>query len=248
MTTAFEATERSARSVANIGARFMLDPAVYAAGDADHGFHGMDFYFVGRGGMLGDVEPAVAAAAFGFFPPAVVELMWASGTSVMAASQASREYVAACAKWGCNHFGADIDYAELAELSARVVAAGPTAGFPLFAGWQKAAASVSTDDAKGAAMVLLTALRELRGGAHLVAVTAAGVEPLDAVLHTGGVPNAQLFGYAEPYPDVSQLGETMEAIERTTNRIVSLAYEALDSSELDHFVDLTKAASIGITD
>jgi hypothetical protein len=36
----------------------------------------MQWYFVGRGGVLGDVEAPVVQSAFGYFAPAVVAKMW----------------------------------------------------------------------------------------------------------------------------------------------------------------------------
>lgn len=244
MTTPFDAVVATSKAVANIGAKFMLDPSVYAKGDAEHGFHGMDFYFAGRCGVMGDVSSSTAAAAMGFFPPHVVEFMWGSGTSVMPASKAGELYVAACADWGREHLGADIDYAELASLTKRIVDHAPVSGLPLFAGWQTVKLP---DDPKGAAMVALTALRELRGSAHTVAVLAAGIAPLEAVVATGGVPNAQLFGYGEPYPEVGHLREAMERVEEATNLIVAKGYDALTSAELDRFVELANAAYDGLS-
>ena len=127
-------------------------------------------------------------------------------------------------------------------VTALVIAAAPAAGFPLFAGWRSVPLAA---DAKGAACQQLNTLRELRGGAHLVAVLAAGVTPFEAVLAKGGVANAQLFGYPEPYPDVAELtARTTDALavaETTTDHLVAPALAVLDEPDRDRFVDLVGA-------
>ena len=44
----------SAPAIHDIPSKFMLDPPTYVRG-AELGFNGADFYFAGRGGVLGDV-------------------------------------------------------------------------------------------------------------------------------------------------------------------------------------------------
>ena len=60
-----------------MGSAFYFVPETVAVGKAN-GLDGFRFYFLGRGGVLGDVEPAVVASAFGYFAPAVVARMWSS--------------------------------------------------------------------------------------------------------------------------------------------------------------------------
>ena len=137
------------------------------------------------------------------------------------------------------------DFNRLASSSSMVgssAAGAPAAGLPLFAGWRCLPLAA---DAKGAACQQLNTLRELRGGAHLVAVLAAGVTPFEAVLAKGGVANAQLFGYPEPYPDVAELtARTTDALavaETTTDHLVAPALAVLDEPDRDRFVDLVGA-------
>ncbi len=44
-------------------------------------------------------------------------------------------------------------------------------------------------------------LREWRGGLHLVATTAVGLSPLEAILTNEGPGQAKFFGWSEPFPD-----------------------------------------------
>lgn len=229
------------RPIGSIGSRFMFDPSTYANA-ATFGYSGLDFYFAGRAGVLGDVDAEVAAAALGFFDTGNVRTLWDQGCAVAGAGEAAVRFAAACAQWGRDHFGDDVAYDELNALAGRVIDAAPAAGLPLFAGWRTVALA---DDPKGAACQQLNTLRELRGGAHLVAVLAAGLTPFEAVLAKGGAANAQLFGYAEPYPDVDELtartSDALAAAETTTDRLVAPALASLDEADRDRFVDLVRA-------
>ncbi|HSL59409.1 MAG TPA: hypothetical protein VK866_16295, partial [Acidimicrobiales bacterium] len=59
------------------------------------GLDGFRFYFLGRGGVLGDVEPAVVTSAFGWFAPDLVASMWTSAKEIVAPRDAARAYLAA---------------------------------------------------------------------------------------------------------------------------------------------------------
>lgn len=230
------------KPINRLGSRFMFDPATYVDAAA-HGFEGIDFYVAGRCGVLGDVDADVVAAAMGFFAPGTVRTLWDQGRAAQPPARASELFAAACAQWGRDHFGPGPDYAELAALAQRVVDAVDPAGLPLFAGWR---ALPVPDDAEGAAMHLLNVLRELRGGAHVVTVVAAGIEPLLAVLATGGPANAALFGYSEPYPDHTEATEAVAAAAAASNRLAARPLAALDDDELSRFVELVVATKAGL--
>jgi hypothetical protein len=44
-------------------------------------------------------------------------------------------------------------------------------------------------------------LREWRGGVHLVATTAAGLSPVEAILTNEGERQAKFLGWSEPFPN-----------------------------------------------
>ena len=66
--------DRSALSAAV----FYFAPSTVAVGK-EHGLDGFRFYFLGRGGVLGDVESQVVASAFGYFEPGLGDKMWDVG-------------------------------------------------------------------------------------------------------------------------------------------------------------------------
>lgn len=237
-----DAASAIARPIGSIGSKFMFDPTTYTGASA-HGYAGLDFYLAGRCGVLGDVDASVVEAALGFFEADNVARLWDQGRAVAGAGAAANRFAASCAQWGRDHFGPGVDYDELADLAERVADASPVAGLPLFAGWR---ALPVPDDGAGAAAQRLNTLRELRGGAHLVAVLAAGIAPLDAVLAAGGVPNAELFGFTGPFPDVTEVAALMAGVEVTTNRLAACGLEALSDEERDRFVALVRATRGGL--
>ncbi len=106
------------------------------------------------------------------------------------------------------------------------------AGLPLFAGWR---AFPLPDDAPARATQLLHVLREHRGGAHVMAVRAVGLSPLEAVLAgKQGAPNAKFFGWPEPYPEIDErLTSLRIEAERLTTEMVAPAYAGLTEARGD---------------
>ena len=62
-----EAASALAGPVGLLGGWFMASKSTYAYG-GELGFEGMTFYYLGRGGAMGDVKPEVVASAMTFFP------------------------------------------------------------------------------------------------------------------------------------------------------------------------------------
>jgi len=240
--TPAEAAAAIGRPIGSIGSRFMFDPDTYA-GAAAHGYAGLDFYFAGRCGVLGDVDADIVNAALGFFEPASVRSLWEQGCAVAGAATAADRFGEACANWGRAHFDDGVDLVRLNELAATAIAAAPAVLLPLFAGWRHRPVA---DDPAGAACQRLNVLRELRGGAHLVAVVAAGVSPFEAVLAKGGPANADLFGHTGPYPDVAHLADRMAEIEARTDDLVAPALAALDDTDRTHLVELVREVRAGL--
>lgn len=226
-----------AAPISQYGSKFMLGRSFYAGVD-ELGYSGMDFYFVGRGGVLGDAPADAVIAAFGFMQPDLVRALWDSGRAVAPVAESVERFADRCAEWGRRRFGTSVDLARLAALAERAVDCADATAAPVFAGWR---AVQRPDDPAGAAALLLHCLREHRGGMHLIAVRASGLTALEAVLANGGEAVAQLFGYQPPYPDVSALAEQVRQAEAVTNRLASQAYEALSGHERSEFVDLVGA-------
>jgi hypothetical protein len=227
----------------DVGSAFMLHPDTMGRA-GEHGFENpFAFYFAGRGGVLGDVDADVIVAAMGWFEPGAVRAMWEEGLAVVGAREAARRYFQACAAWGRDHLASVPDLPRLADLAEALVTAADASGLPLFAGWR---AEPRVDDAPGRAMQLIHVLREWRGAIHLVATTAAGLSPLEAILTDEGEGQARFFGWQGDFVDCSHLKDRQQEAAETTDMLSEAVYErafsASERAELVTLLDAVKAA------
>ncbi|MEX1217189.1 MAG: hypothetical protein WEA11_01560 [Acidimicrobiales bacterium] len=238
-----ETAKLIAKPIGDLGGAFMLDGATYARG-AELGFSGIDFYVLGRGGVLGDTTPDVVSSAFFFWNPDQIRTQWEVARNVMDPSMAAAEWVGLCHAYGDSHVP-DLDSLDrFSELAAKVCDAASPAGAALFAGW-RALPVPTADRPKARAQHHLNALRELRGGLHGGAVLAMGLSPAEAVaLHSPMM--APVFGWdIESIPvDDSNKGEWKVA-EAGTDLAMSRVLRALTVDECTEFgllvVELQKA-------
>lgn len=236
-------TERTEGAIVHVGAAFMLDGVTTARGE-EFGLDFGEFYGLGRGGVLGDVDADVVSSAFVFFNPAVVRTIWELARSKREPAAAAAAYAEACDAWGRDRISNAEGLAELDALLGRVVAAASPIGAPLFAGWR---AVPLADDAAARVMRQIHVLRELRGGLHGVAVLAVGLSPRDAMVASGSE-MIGLFGWAEPYPDRDPLLAAHNEALAITTRLVAAAFEVLNDDERDRVVELLDGvrAAVGI--
>jgi hypothetical protein len=237
-----EAARASTDAVSYLPAGFMMAGATYKRG-AELGFDGVDFYFAGRGGALGEVNGNVVAAAFVFFNPSTVVDSWERTRALMPRREAAEAFSGCLTTWALKHLPDEVDYVRLAELLGRVNDAASPSAAPLFAAWK---VLPEPKDAKALALQRLNVLRELRGASHGAAVLASGLEPLEAVLIKTPF-MTDLFGWAEPFPEVESRHDAWDEAEMATNRMIARAYSALDDSELSDLVDLSTKAYKGVT-
>jgi hypothetical protein len=225
-------------AVATLGGAYMMGDEVRAAGKR-LGTGGWGTYFIGRCGVLGDVDAAVVESVVGFFPEERVRAGWERGRSKLTPAEGAAAYAEVCAEWGRARLSELEHLDELVELLDVVVDCLPCEGAPLAAGWR---AMPRVDDAAGRVPQLVHIIREHRGAMHLAAVLATGLTPAQAVVLTGGEGNASFFGYEEPYVDVSRVEKLREPAEQLTNRMAGVAWHALDSGRAARAVRLLTAA------
>lgn len=234
-----ETARAIARPIGDLGGAFMLDGATYARG-AELGFSGIDFYVLGRGGVLGDTTPDVVSAAFFFWNPEQVRTQWASARTVMDPARAALEWADLCHAYGDAHLPDLGPLDRFCELAAKVCAAASPAGVALFAGWRELPLP-DVDRPKARAQHLLNALRELRGGLHGGAVLAMGLSPAEAVvLHSPGM--APIFGWdpaAIPVDDTTK--EEWKIAEAGTDLAMARVLHALTDDECAEFEALVLA-------
>lgn len=230
------AAEATAKAVSSVGSHFMLDGNTYKRG-AELGFAGLDFYATGRGGVLGDVDADVVAAAFAFFEPGQVRMQWEQGTKVMTPREAADAWATCCSDWAEAHVPDELDSARLGELLDTVVATARPACAAVFSGWR--ALPVPTAP-KARAVHQMNALRELRHGLHSAAVIAAGVTPHEALsVNSPGM--APIFGWAGLADGAEEARPRLQAAEAATNTALAHAFAGLSDGERDELVELMDA-------
>ncbi len=215
---------------AAIGPAFYFVPETLAVGK-EHGLDGFRFYFLGRGGVLGDVEADVVTSAFGYFNPPVLQHMWDSGRerTELTPRAAGREYLRCAHEFGAKHLAEVAGLAEFCAAAEQVNDAVDRAGLALYAGL---AAEPLADDLPARAMQLCAVLREFRGSAHLLAILATpGITP--AIAHGIKRPDFwTFFGYDEADLPAGTDAEraALEAAERLTDDLVAPAFGVLDEA------------------
>ncbi|MFK8025289.1 MAG: hypothetical protein AB8G26_15130 [Ilumatobacter sp.] len=202
---------------------------------------GLGGYAVGRLGVLGDCPvDNVVGAAF-FWDPPTMRRMVAAGRAAAAPSQGAALYATICQEWGAQKLDGLDGVERLGELLEQVVATASPNGAPLFVGWRDM--PLPSDHGPARTFQLAQVMRELRFSRHCVAVQAAGMSPLEAILSgPAGEWNAKMFGWTDPFPDTSHLGESREAVERATDQLHAVDFDVLTDAERDELRSLAKAA------
>lgn len=216
----------TAGKVADIGSAFYFAPDTLQRGK-EAGLDGFRFYFLGRGGVLGDVEAGVVRAAFGYFEPGLVEKIWGSAREIMAPREAARLYMACAHDLGRAAFAGLQGLDGFADAATTVIGAVEGASLPLF---EAVRCEPAPDDAPAAAIHQAMVLRELRGSVHLLAITACGLESRHA--HAIRRPDAlKLFGYQDEIEPTEDDRAKWLRAEQLTDDILAPAYERLSGEQ-----------------
>jgi len=224
--TPLELVQSTSPPVNGAGAAFYFDPATLARGK-ELGLDGFRFYVLGRGGVLGDVEPAVVASAFGYFAPGVMEAIWGSAKERMAPRDAAREYLRCAEDFGRARLSGLEGLDAFNEAAEAVVDAVDVSALALFAG---VAAEPLPDDTPARAYRNVMTLRELRGSVHLLSVVASGLHP--ATAHAIRRPDdVASFGW-DPAPQVTDENRAaLAAADELTDRLLTPWYDVLDAEQ-----------------
>ena len=219
-----------------LGAFFYFDPVTLERGK-ELGLDGFRFYFLGRGGVLGDVEPAVIHSAFGYFHPRLVEKIWNSAKEIMPPRETAREFLACGHEAGRRVFAGVEGLDAYVDAAAAVTGAVDDSGLALFAGVR---AEPVPDDAPAAAAHHAVLLRELRGSAHIAANAAVGLSTSTA--HAIKRPDdVAMFGWEAPPAVTDEDRARHERAERITDDILVPAFSVLTDAQAIALVDGTAA-------
>lgn len=235
-----DAVRAAAQPIEAIGALFMLHPETFA-GSAANGYQNpFAGYFAGRGGVLGAADADTINAVFGVFEPNTAAALWAEGVAVHGAAGGAARYAEQAADFGRKHLAGAESLDRIAELGERVIAAAPTQGLPLFAGWKR---MPLPEDAPGRAMHVLVVLRELRGSVHMAALAMSGLSPVEAHMLNKGEQYCEMFGWPKPYPDAeAKRADKVAAEDATDRRMTQIVGAALSGEEAAELARLSAAA------
>ena len=219
--------------IKDTGWAFYFAPATMARG-TELGLDPVQFYAMGRAGVLGDVEPAVVSSAFGYFNPSLVANLWNAGKAVVSPRVAGAAFMECCIAHGREKLAGVEGLDAFVAAGEKVLAATEVEAFALFAATN---AEPAATDLPGRAMQLVTVLREYRGSAHLAAVRAVGLTSKQAHFVTRPADAAQFGWGPDDAPVVDdEVRAAMVEAERLTDLMVRSAYAALDEVERDAFV------------
>jgi hypothetical protein len=203
------------------------------------------FWIVGRGGVLGSCPTEVAVAAIAFVPADRVAPAWEHLPAGLTHFQVAEHYCSRIVAWG-NDALAVFDPARLERLDTlgrRIIDAAPASLGALFAGWR-----VMAQPRQVEARVALTThvLREMRGAAHIAAITALGLSPLDAILASTNAPPrtgpayAEQMGFVGPFRDPEEVRARRLEAESLTASALEPYFAVLSPSELADFGELVE--------
>lgn len=216
------------------GWAYYFTPSTMARG-AELGLKGPQFYFIGRGGLLGNCDSSVVAAAFGYFNPEVIKRAWDSARSVVDPLQAGVAHFECSAVTGREKLSDLSGLDSFVAAASKVNDAANPEALALYSAFKNAPLA---SDLPGRAMQLVSILREFRGSAHLVAVRAVGLTGKQA--HFIKRPNdVAMFGWTPEDAPVVDAGarEKLDEAERLTDRLVAPAFAVLDDSERTALLD-----------
>jgi hypothetical protein len=207
---------------------------------------GTDLWITGRAGVLGDCDSAVAAAGLAFLSPERVRAAWDALPEGLTPRDAADAYTTLCCDWGSTEL-ARFDHdrmARLDELGRRIADQADGSLGVLFAGWR---AQPQPDDVFARVALTMHVLRELRGGAHIIAVNACGITPLQAVLASPAPPPrsgpvwAEHLGWIGPFADATDARDARIEAERLTSKMLVPIYASIGDEALVEFADLVEA-------
>ena len=226
-----------------IGGAFYFTPESLGRG-RELGLNGLQFYFIGRGGVLGDVESPVVVSAFGYFSPTMVHKFWNSAKAIIAPREGGRVFMECSREFGRLHLSEVDGLEEFCAAAEQIITAIDPIGLPLYAA---VSCEPFAEDLPARAMQYLTILREHRGSAHLLAIVAAGLDPRVADVIQGSE-NYKIHGWSQdelPVPTQKDQ-DLMYQAHQLTNQLVSTPFSVLDEANQQAFISGLRAIALAV--
>jgi helix-turn-helix protein len=219
-----------------LGMSFYFADATRARGK-ENGLNSFEYYGLGRGGTLGDVDADVIIEAFTFFHPRVLERMWTQAKEKADPAATAADYVRSAYAFADQTFGA-VDVAVLRDFAAaahKVAAAVESGHHQLVDGYKQYEVPTNPVHAAYLGCILM---RELRGCVHIDAVHEVGLSALEACyLQDPAI--FTMHGYVEeetPTVTPETAAKKVRAEELTTS-LMAECFSVLSDDERQHLAD-----------
>jgi hypothetical protein len=231
-----ELADVTADPIQMLGMSFYFDPVTRARGK-ENGLNSFEYYGLGRGGTLGDVDADVIVEAFTFFHPRVLERMWTQAKEKADPATTAADYVQSAYAFADRTFGA-IDEQVLRDFAAaahKVAAAVERGHHQLVDGYKQYEVPTNPVHAAYLGCILM---RELRGCVHIDAVNEVGLSALEACyLQDPAI--FTMHGYVEDEtPTVTPETEAKKVrAEELTSSLMAGCFSVLSDVERQHLAD-----------
>ena len=219
-----------AEPIQTLGMSFYFDPPTGERAK-ELGLNVFEFYGLGRAGTLGDVDASVVTNALTFFHARTIDFLWSKAKTKADPVTTARAYLEAAYEFADRTFGA-LDVVVLEEFAHavhRVVASVESGHHLLFDGYRSFDVPSRPVHAAYFSTILL---RELRGGAHIDAVSQVGLTPLQACY----IQDPTIFtmhGYTDDdvFDVTPEMREMKERAEVLTSETMASYFEVLSDDE-----------------
>jgi hypothetical protein len=219
-----------------LGMSFYFDSLTGARAKAS-GLNIYEYYGLGRGGTIGDVDLDVIVEAFTFFHPRFFERLWTLAKEKADPVTVAADYVQAAYEYADRTFGA-VDLVVLRDFAAaahKVAASVESGHHQLVDGYKQYEVPENPVHAAYLGCILM---RELRGCVHIDAVGAVGLSALEACYLQDPMV-FKLHGYVdEETPVVTpETAAKKDEAETLTASMMSECFSVLSDDERQHLAD-----------
>ncbi len=231
-----ELADLAADPIQVLGMSFYFDPLTRERGKGS-GLNAYEYYGLGRGGTLGNVDTDVVVDAFTFFHPRVLDRMWTQAKEKADPVAVAADYVEAAYEFADRTFGAlDVEVLGNFAAAAHKVAASVERGHHhLVDGYRQYEVPANPVHAAYLGCILM---RELRGCVHIDAVNEVGLSALEACyLQDPAI--FTMHGYVEeeaPTVTPESAAKKVRA-EALTSSMMAECFSVLTDDERQHFAD-----------
>ena len=226
----------TADPIQEVGLSFYFVPQTVERG-SEFGLHRFQFYGLGRGGVLGDVDRSVVTEAFTFFHPRAFDFLWDGARDKAEPGPTAQAYLESAYEFADQTFGAiALDVLSAYAAAAQKVVAGVRTGHhKMVDGYRQYHVPESPVHAAYLGAILM---RELRNCVHIDAVAEVGLTPLQAC-YLQGRDTFKSHGYLDDdVPEVTPEHEAMKAeAEVLTNVMMAECFSVLDDDERRQLCD-----------